>query len=45
MVLLADKAQVDAHFIPFGDSASLDQIKVRGLHQMYHRLRNRFGRT
>jgi hypothetical protein len=24
MVLLADEAQVNAHFIPFGDSANLD---------------------
>jgi hypothetical protein len=24
MVLLGDKAHVDAHFIPFGDSANLD---------------------
>jgi hypothetical protein len=45
MVLLADKAQVDACFILFGDSANLDQRKVRGLQQTYHRLKNRFGCT
>ena len=26
MVLLGDEAQVEAHFIPFGDSANLDAI-------------------
>jgi hypothetical protein len=30
MVLLADEAQVDARFILFGDSANLDQRKLRG---------------
>jgi hypothetical protein len=25
MILLGDKAQLDAHFGPFGDSANLDQ--------------------
>jgi hypothetical protein len=45
MVLLGDEAQVDARFIPFGDSANLDATQVHGLRQTYHRLRNHFGRT
>jgi hypothetical protein len=45
MVLLGDKAQVEACFGPFGDSASLDGRKLLGLRQTYHRLRNRFGHT
>jgi hypothetical protein len=44
MVLLVDEAQV-AHFDPFGDSTNLDSGLVHGLHQMYHSLRNYFGRT
>jgi hypothetical protein len=43
MVLLGDKAQVHARFIPFGDSANLDAKQVHGLLQTYHRLRNHFG--
>jgi hypothetical protein len=31
MVLLGDEAQVDAHFIPFGDSANLD---ARWMHDL-----------
>ena len=45
MVLLGDKAQVEAHFGPFGDSANLDARLVHALRRTYHRLRNRFGRT
>ena len=48
MVLLGDVAQVEARFGPFGHSANLDAREVRGLRlsrQMYHRLRNNFGRT
>jgi hypothetical protein len=40
MVLLGDKAQVEARFGPFGDSANLDARWVHGLRRMYHRLRN-----
>jgi hypothetical protein len=36
---------VDAHFIPFGYCDNLDARKVHDLQQMYHRLRNSFGRT
>jgi hypothetical protein len=45
MVLLGDEAQVEAHFGPFGDRANLDARKLLSLRQMYHRLRNCFGRT
>jgi hypothetical protein len=45
MVPLADEAQVEARFGPFGDSANLDARLVHGLRQMYHRLKNHFGRT
>jgi hypothetical protein len=43
MVLLGDKAQVDARFGLFGDSANLDARLVHGLRRTYHRLGNRFG--
>jgi hypothetical protein len=45
MVLLGDKAQVEARFGLFGDSANLDARQVNGLPQMNHRLRNLFGCT
>jgi hypothetical protein len=45
MVLLGDKAQLEARFGPFGDSANLDARKLLGLRRSYHRLRNHFGRT
>ena len=45
MELLGDEAQVEAHFSPFGDCASVGGRYTHGLHQMYHRLRNRFGHT
>ena len=45
MVLLGDEAQVEAHFGPFGDSASLHSRQVHGLRRMYHRLINRFRHT
>jgi hypothetical protein len=43
MELLGDMSQMEAHFGPFADSANLDAL--RGLHRMYHRLKNHFGRT
>jgi hypothetical protein len=43
MELLGDKAQVEAHFGPFVDSANLDE--VHGLRRTYHLLRNWFGRN
>ena len=43
MVLLGDKAQVEAPFSPFGDSANLDARSVHGLGRTYHRLGNHFG--
>ena len=45
MVLLGDEAPVEAHFGPFGDSASLHSRQVHGLRRMYHRLRNWFRHT
>ena len=45
MELLGDEAQLEPHFDPSGDSANLDARSVHGLRRMYHKLRNRFGRT
>jgi hypothetical protein len=45
MLLRRDKAQANAHFGPFGDSANLDTRHVHGLHRTYHRLGNRFTHT
>jgi hypothetical protein len=45
MVLLGDKAQVEAHFGPFGDSSNLDARWVHDLCRTYHRHKNHFGRT
>jgi hypothetical protein len=36
MVLLADKAHVEAYFHLFEDSANLDAILVHSLRRMYH---------
>jgi hypothetical protein len=38
MEILGDKAQMEAHFSPFGDSANLDARWVCGLRRTYHRL-------
>jgi hypothetical protein len=43
MELLGDKAQVEARFGPFGDSANLDE--VCGLGRTHHKIKNHFGRT
>jgi hypothetical protein len=43
MELLGDEAEVEARFGPFGGSANLDELHC--LHQTFHTLRNRFGRT
>jgi hypothetical protein len=40
MVLVGDKAQVDAHFGLFGDCANLDARYMHDLRRMYHRLGN-----
>ena len=45
MVLLGDKAQLEARFGPFGDSANLDARSAHGLRRTYHKLGNRFGPT
>jgi hypothetical protein len=42
MVLLGDKAQVEAHFGLFGDGANLDARQVHSLGQTYHRLGKSF---
>ena len=42
MVLLGDKAHLEARFGPFGDSAILDARSVHGLRRMYHRLGKSF---
>ena len=42
MLLLGDKAQVEARFGMFGDSANLDARVVHGLRRTYHRLRKLF---
>jgi hypothetical protein len=42
MEFLGDKAQVEARFGLFRDSANLDE--VHGLRQTYHRLGNQIGR-
>jgi hypothetical protein len=42
MVLLGNEAQLEAHFILFGDSPNLDARYVQGWHQTYHRLGNHF---
>ena len=45
MELLGDQGHVESHFRPFGDSVSVGAGTAHGLRQMYHRLRNHFGRT
>jgi hypothetical protein len=45
MGLLGDEAQVNAHFGPFGDSATLDARLVHGLRRTYRWLRNNIGGT
>jgi hypothetical protein len=40
MVLLFYKAQLEARFGPFGDSANIDARQVHGLRRTNHRLRN-----
>jgi hypothetical protein len=43
--LLGDVGHVESRFGPFGDSANISARFVYSLRQMYHRLRNPFGRT
>jgi hypothetical protein len=45
MGLLGDEAQVEAWFVLFGDSATLDARLVQDLHQIYRRLENSIGGT
>ena len=45
MVNLGDVGPVESQFGAFEDGVSVGARYVHGLRQMYHRLRNRFGRT
>jgi hypothetical protein len=45
MGLLVDKAQMEAWFGPFEDSATLHARLVHSVGRMYHRLRNSIGGT
>jgi hypothetical protein len=45
MILLGDKAQLEAHFGQFRDSANLDTRSVYGLRQTYQGSEIIFGRT
>ena len=45
MELLGDVGHVESRFSPSGDRVCMGARKVHGLHQTYHRLRNRFGHT
>jgi hypothetical protein len=44
MELLGDVGLMESYFSPFGDSVSVGARQVHDLRQMYHRLRNCFGR-
>jgi hypothetical protein len=43
--LVSDMGRVEFCFSPFGDSVSVSAREVHDLHRIYHRHRNRFGRT
>jgi hypothetical protein len=45
MELLGDVGHVESHLFLFGDYVSVRGRLVHGLRQMYHRLKNHFGRT
>jgi hypothetical protein len=45
MELHGDVGHVESRFGPFGDSVGVVAREVHSLRRMYHRLRNRFGRT
>jgi hypothetical protein len=45
MILLGDKAQVEARFSLFGDSPNLNTRSAHDLCRTYHRLKNHFKRT
>jgi hypothetical protein len=45
MELLGDVGHVESCFGLFGDGVSVGARLVHGLRQMYHKLRNHFGRT
>jgi hypothetical protein len=41
---LGDMGHLESWFGPFGDGVSVGARYVHGLHQMYYRLKNHFGR-
>ena len=43
--LLGDVGHVESCFGPFGDRTSIGARLVHGLHQLYHRVRNHYGRS
>ena len=45
MELLGDVGHVESCFRPFGGGTSIGARYVHGLHQLNHRVRNRFGRS
>ena len=45
MELLGDVGHMESHYDQFVDRFSVGARLVHGLHQMYYRLRNHFGRT
>jgi hypothetical protein len=45
MELLGEVGHVESHLFLLGDSVSGGAKLVHSLHQIYHRLRNHFGRT
>jgi hypothetical protein len=45
MGLLGEVGHVESRFGLFGDSVSVGARLVHGLRRMFHRLKNRFGRT
>jgi hypothetical protein len=42
---LGDVGHVESHLSPIGDNVRVNARQVHDLHQTYHKLRNRFGRT
>jgi hypothetical protein len=42
---LGDVGHLESRFGPFRDSVCVEARWMNGLHQMYHELRNHFGRT
>jgi hypothetical protein len=45
MELISFVGRVEFRFSPFGDGVNVTAREVHGLHRIYHRHRNHFGRT